>query len=198
GPRYAIVDSTYAFSGLDFKPTEGAKRLLVSYGGSDPTGETSKALQAIEALKTDDRLCGKIGTVDVVAGLTDPGSVAIVRARAGIPGVVVHRGLSSLAPLMRRADLVLTAGGNTMVEALALRKPCIVTVTGDNQAMMAGELDAAGLIRSLGHHATVTPGAVLEMIARVLADFDGFAGRVVSAAPFDHLGSRRIAAAMFG
>src|SRR5262249_20747730 len=194
----AMTDPALPITSVHRKPAEGGKRLLVSYGGSDPRGEKAKARRAIEALKPDDRLCGKIGTVDVVAGLTDPGSVAIVRARAGIPGVVVHRGLSSLAPLMRRADLVLTPGGHTMGEGLGPREPRLLTRARRQQAMMAGELDAAGLIRSLGHHATVTPGAVLEMIARVLADFDGFAGRVVSAAPFDHLGSRRIAAAMFG
>ncbi len=196
GPRYAIVDPAYAFSGLDFKATGSGKRLLVSYGGSDPTGETSKALKAIQALKTDDCRRVQVETVDVVAGLADPSSAAIVRAGAAIPDVIVHRRLSSLEPLMRRADLVLTSGGNTMVEALALRKPCIVTVTGDNQAMTAGKLDAVGVIRSLGHHASVTPDAVLEMIARALGDFDAFARRVAAEAPFDHLGSRRIAAAM--
>jgi len=196
GPRYAIVDSAYAFSGSDVNAAGSATRLLVSYGGSDPTGETSKALKAIQALKIDDRRGGRVETVDVVVGPADPSSAAVVRAGVAIPDVIVHRGLSSLEPLMRRADLVLTSGGNTMVEALVLRKPCIVTLTGDNQAMTAGKLAAAGVIRSLGHHATVTPDAVAEMIARSLSDFDAFARRVAAEAPFDHLGSRRIAAAM--
>ena len=83
-----------------------------------------------------------------------------MRAAENISDAIVHKALPSLEPLMREADLVLTAGGNSMVEALALRKPCIVTVTGDNQALVVGELDAEGVIRSLGVHATVTPDDV--------------------------------------
>src|SRR5262249_60394662 len=131
----AMTDPALPITSVHRKPAEGGKRLLVSYGGSDPRGEKAKARRAIEALKPDNRLCGKIGTVDVVAGLTDPGSVAIVRARAGIPGVVVHRGLSSLAPLMRRGGLVLTPGGNTMVGGRGLRGTCVAPGAGRTKAL---------------------------------------------------------------
>jgi UDP-2,4-diacetamido-2,4,6-trideoxy-beta-L-altropyranose hydrolase len=196
GWDYALVDATYSPSGPFENTMAGPKRFLVSYGGSDPTGETLKALEAVRALRMDEGLRHRVGRVDVVVGLANPNSAAIVQAVEGIEHVIVHQALPSLGPLMRQADLILTAGGNSMVEALALRKPCIVTVTADNQALMVGELEAEGVIWSLGGHAQVKPGDVLKMTTYVTADFDAFAARVASRPIFDHLGAHRIATVM--
>ena len=147
-------------------------------------------------MKVDQGFRTRIGRVEIVAGLANPRSAAIVCAAQGIQDVVVHPAVSSLGPLMRQADLVLTAGGNSMVEALALRKPCIVTVTADNQASMVRELETEGAIRSVGEHEAVKSADVLKMIADVLADFDAFAARIASRPLFDHLGARRIATVM--
>jgi UDP-2,4-diacetamido-2,4,6-trideoxy-beta-L-altropyranose hydrolase len=196
GGQYALVDPAYEFSGVAANRATGPKRILVSYGGGDPTGETLKALEAIRALSNEERFRAWVARVDIVAGLMNPRSAAIVCAAENIPDVIVHKALPSLEPLMREADVVLTAGGNSMVEALALRKPCIVTVTGNNQALMVGELDVEGVIQSLGVHATVTSDDVLRMVIRVLADFNVFAARIVSKPVFDHLGAHRVASAM--
>src|SRR5262249_49503870 len=107
------------------------------------------------------------------------------------------RAPSSLEPLVRQADVVLTAGGNTMVEALTLRKPCVVTVTGNNQVLMVSELHAEGVIRSLGVHATVKPDNVRKIVAGILVDFDKFTAHIASRSLFDHLGAHRVASAMF-
>jgi spore coat polysaccharide biosynthesis predicted glycosyltransferase SpsG len=155
-----------------------------------------KALEAIRKLKNDRETCNQVGRVDIVVGLENPNSLTIPRAAERIPEAFVHQSVYSLAPLARQADLVLTAGGNTMVEALALRKPCIVTITGNNQTLMVNDLDSEGVIRSLGEHAAVRTDDVLTMIKCVLNDFDAFAARIVSKGLFDHLGAKRIASAM--
>jgi UDP-2,4-diacetamido-2,4,6-trideoxy-beta-L-altropyranose hydrolase len=197
GRQYALVDPDYAFSSLVVANLRAdAKRLLVTYGGSDPTGETLKALEAIRGLRNDKSLGVQVGRVDIVIGLANPKSAEIMRAAEGLSDVFVHKGPLSLGSLMREADLVLTAGGNSMVEALTLRKPCIATVTGDNQALMVRRLFAEGAIRSLGHHSTVKPRDILKKTTDVLADFDTFAAFVASKSLFDHLGARRIASAV--
>ena len=193
GRRFAIVDGDYEFAnGFSGSPAK-AKRVLVSYGGSDPTGETVKVLDAIRALKKDDRVQQLIGKVDLIVGPLNRDAASIKQESEEIPDVDVHHGVPVLAPLMRQADLILTAGGNTMVEALALRKPCIVTITGDNQALAVEDLCANGIVRSLGHHAAVGHRQIEMMLADALLDYDAFAGGVMSQAPFDHLGSARIA-----
>jgi UDP-2,4-diacetamido-2,4,6-trideoxy-beta-L-altropyranose hydrolase len=170
GRQYALVDPVFAFGESRPIAAMGTKRFLLTYGGADSTDETFKALAAICALKDDPNFRQSVGGIDVVVGPANLKSAIIARAAKGIPDVTLHRAVPSLEPLMRRADLVLTAGGNSMVEALTLRKPCIVTITADNQAAMVAELEAEGAIRSLGRHGTVGAGDVLKMIKQVLSD----------------------------
>ena len=94
---------------------------------------------------------------------------------------------------MRQADLVLTAGGNTMVEALALRKPCLVTMTSGNQSLMVDTLRTQGVIRCLGCHSAVGCDDISRSLTHALRDLDPFAADVIAKAPFDHLGAHRIA-----
>jgi len=196
GRQYALVDPVFAFGESRPIAAVGPRRLLLTYGGADPTGETFKALAAICALKDNPNFRQSVGGVDVVVGPANLKSAIIMQAAKGIPDVTLHHAVPSLEPLMRGADLVLTAGGNSMVEALTLRKPCIVTITADNQAAMVVELEAEGAIRTLGRHGTVGAGDVLKMIKHVLSDFGPFAARVAARPVFDHLGGQRIANAM--
>ena len=196
GREYALVDTAYAYSGSRMTPVKAGKRILVTYGGADPTGESLKALEAIRLARLDGELGARIGPADLVIGPANLHADAIASAADGIQDVTVHRAPPSLDALMRQADLILTAGGNSMVEALALRKPCIVTVTGDNQALMVNELVAERGIRSLGRHTSVTACDMLRAMARVLDEFDACVERLASRPLFDHLGAQRIASAM--
>ncbi len=196
GRAYALLDTEYAYTGQMQLKATNRKRLLISYGGADLTQETAKALEAVCKLRSDPEMSSQVGRVDVVVGPANPHSVAILRSAQRVAEVFVHQSLYTLAPLMRHADLVLTSGGNTMVEALALRKPCIVTVTGNNQTLMVNDLDSEGVIRCVGGEVTVNPGEVLTMMRLVLNDFDAFASRIASKSVFDHFGAKRIVSAM--
>lgn len=196
GREYALIGPDYVYSHVPVSRRTGPKRLLVSYGGSDPTGETMKAINAVRSLRGNVAACDLMGRVDVAVGQLNPMAEDIARAAHDIQDIVVHMAPLSLATLMEAADLVLTAGGNTMVEAMALRRPCLVTVTGDNQALMVGQLAAEKMIRSLGAQHTVAPVDVEEAIVDILTDFEVFTKPVASRRLFDNLGAKRIAAEM--
>src|SRR5262249_651354 len=102
GREYALVDPIFAFSGLAVNAVANPKRLLVTYGGSDLTGETLKALEAIQALRIDEQLRGQVGPIDIVIGPTNPRADAIEQTAQAIQDVIVHRAPSSLEPLMRQ------------------------------------------------------------------------------------------------
>jgi UDP-2,4-diacetamido-2,4,6-trideoxy-beta-L-altropyranose hydrolase len=194
GRRFALVDPEYAF------PTpggrrEGPRRLLVSYGGSDPTNETMKLIEALGSRPMSRDVRESI-SVDVVVGPLNGRGMEIQKAAGRLPNVVIHDGVPTLAELMYSTDLFLTAGGNSVVEALALRKPCLVTVTAENQALMVGQLMAEGLIRSLGPHQDVSCEDVASAIIDCLDDLTAFTCRVESRSTFDTLGAWRIATAM--
>jgi spore coat polysaccharide biosynthesis predicted glycosyltransferase SpsG len=102
----------------------------------------------------------------------------------------------SLAMLIRRASLVITSGGNTLVEVLALRKPCLVIVTAENQQLMVGELQARNILKVVGWHSAVGTRDIQSAVEAALDELPAFTLRVRKGSCFDHLGPQRIVAAM--
>jgi len=196
GPRFAIVDPAFAFSEDTPCSTEGTRLLLVSYGGSDPTDETTKALEAVRVLRHNEAFRHCVGAVDVVVGQANPRAGKVRRFAEGIGDVAVHVGPRSLAPLMRQASLFLTAGGNSLVEALTMRKPCVVTLTDDNQALMMAQVGGHRAVVFLGPHALVGPPEVASGVMQVLADYDQRVSDVRAQPLFDQYGAARISAAI--
>lgn len=196
GAQYALVDSEFAFSEETSSSVENKKRLLISYGGSDPTDETSKAVEAVRLLRHDEQCREWLGRVDVVVGLVNPRTVDVIKFGKEIDDVDVHIAPRSLAPLMRKADLFLTAAGNSMVEGLTMRKPCLVTLTSDNQSLMLTQLLEQRAILSLGDHTMVGPIDVAKAVTKILSEYEQFSDSVRSRPIFDHLGARRISEAI--
>jgi UDP-2,4-diacetamido-2,4,6-trideoxy-beta-L-altropyranose hydrolase len=196
GPKFALIDPEFAFSEETSSSVGSKKRLLVSYGGSDPTDETTKILKAVRLLRHNKQCREWLGGIDVVVGQTNTRKDDVIRFAQGIEDVIVHIAPRSLAPLMRNADLFLTAGGNSMIEGLTMRKPCLVTLTSDNQALMMGQLLEQRAILSLGHYIRVGPLDVAKAVTKILSEYEQFANNIKGRPIFDHLGARRISAAI--
>jgi UDP-2,4-diacetamido-2,4,6-trideoxy-beta-L-altropyranose hydrolase len=196
GVEFALVDQEFAFSEQVPCPADSKKRLLVSYGGADPTDETTKALEAIRLFRQDGRCREWLGKVDVVVGHANLRAAEVSELAEGVEGVIVHVAPESLAPLMHKTDVFLTAGGNSMVEALIMRKPCLVTLTSDNQALMVGQLVEQRAIFFLGNHAMVSPLDVVKAMTKFLSDHEQFTNDIRIRPIFDHFGARRISAAI--
>lgn len=196
GPQFALVDPEFAFTEAIPSAANNRKGLLVSYGGSDLTGETSKALEAVRILRNNDECRERLGRVDVVVGQANLRTDEVIRLAKGIEDVAVHVAPPSLAPLMREVDVFLTAGGNSMIEGLTMRKLCLVTLTADNQAPTVAELVEQGAILSLGSHESVGPMDVAEAVSRSLSEYDQLVDIVRTRPVFDHLGAGRISVAI--
>ncbi len=196
GADYALVDPAFAYAEEHLSSLKAKKRILISYGGSDPTDETTKALEAVRLVRLNEVSRDLIGEVDVVVGHGNTRKGSVSRLAKQIQDVIVHLSPGSLAPLMRQADLLLIAGGNSMVEGLTLRKPCLVTRTSNNQSLMVDQLLEQQAIFLLGSHKDVRPGDVVNAVTKFLFEYEQHAS-VVKARPFfDNLGARRISAAI--
>ena len=196
GAQYAIVDPEFAFAAETSSSGDRLKRLLVSYGGSDSTDETIKALEAVRLLRQSEPGRAWLDRVDVVVGPANTRKADVLRSARDLENVSVHVAPKSLAPLMRQADLFLTAGGNSMVESLTMRKPCLVTLTSDNQALMVAHLLEQRVIVSLGDHSKVGPLDVAQAVTGILSEYEPLAQRIREQPVFDHLGARRTSAAL--
>lgn len=92
-------------------------RIMVSFGGTDPSGLTMLGLSALARLL-------RRPEVDVVLGPGYSGPQPDLAA-LGLRGKV-HRSVPNMALLMRDADLALTSGGRTVAEFLSMGVPTIV------------------------------------------------------------------------
>ncbi len=196
GSQYAIVDREFACSESSSPVNDGESAVLVCYGGADPTNETIKAVQAIQDAGRDQECRVRLGRIDIVVGHANPRLNEVRACVAVLSRVRIHVAPESLGPLMRQAGIVLTSAGNTMIEALTMRKPCVVTQTGDNQTMMVDYLLAQGAIRFVGRSESVARGNLAEAIASMLKDYTCVAEAARARSVFDHHGARRISSAI--
>lgn len=165
GPVYALLKPEYAQLRESMPPRDGTvRRVLVSLGGSDPTNQTSKVLEALiqpsfAHLK-----------VDVVIGQNHPDVKGIAAQAAARSGTKLHQSLPTLAHLMSRADLMISAGGSTTWERMCLGLPAIVISVAANQTSTNVALMKAGYIDFLGEMSEVSVSNIADAVQRSMAN----------------------------
>jgi len=124
GPRYWVLRPefhTYRQRGKT--PRRPPQRILLAFGGSDPTNLTSVVLDTLLGGET-------VHAIDVILGRHFAHQDAVERVLERHPerrqAVTLHRNVSNVAELMYAADLAITAAGISMFEALCVGTPVIV------------------------------------------------------------------------
>lgn len=124
GPKYWVLRPEFlSYKKIGKEGVRRPKKLLLAFGGSDPTNLTSLALEALitSGIEYD---------VDVILGrhFSHFDEVKEVLAQDSGQGLTVtfHRNVANVAELMYEADLAITAAGMSMFEALCVGTPVIV------------------------------------------------------------------------
>jgi UDP-2,4-diacetamido-2,4,6-trideoxy-beta-L-altropyranose hydrolase len=141
------------------------QRLLIFFGGSDPTQECFKALEALRQLPSLDQL-----QVDLVAGASNPQFEALQQHCQAFPQVRLHKQSNAMSDLMAQADLALGAGGTTSWERLCLGLPSIIIAVAENQVEISQNLAEGGYHIYLGESKTVSPAALGQALGDLLTD----------------------------
>lgn len=165
GPRYALLRDEFTKARKFItRPGREARRVLVSFDGSDPTGETIKC---IEALKMLDRpgLC-----VDVVTGESNPMDGRIKSICGSLPGFNYFCQADNMPELMLRADIAIGAAGTAAWERCCLGLPSIVVAVAANQTKSAEALAERDMVVNLGWHEDVKPEKVRAASEWLLGD----------------------------
>ncbi|MFA9458941.1 UDP-2,4-diacetamido-2,4,6-trideoxy-beta-L-altropyranose hydrolase [Halalkalibacter sp. AB-rgal2] len=142
GPAYLILRDEFKHGRHN---ALGEKRILVFFGGSDPTNETEKVLLALDQSEVDG------WEVDVVVGTANPNRDKIQR-EADRLGYHYHCQIDYLADLMSRATFSFGAGGVTMWERCYVGIPSYVTIVAENQRQSTMDADAFGAVKLIGWH----------------------------------------------
>ncbi|WP_341279850.1 UDP-2,4-diacetamido-2,4,6-trideoxy-beta-L-altropyranose hydrolase [Paenibacillus sp. FSL H8-0537] len=156
GPSYLLLrPSFYEQRAALRRRGEEVKRLLVFFGGSDPTNETLKALKALNSLTANSPMDTPLIHTDVVIGTANPRLEEIKQFCDEMTGVALHIQIENMAELIAAADFALGAGGVAMWERCYLGLPSAVAVVAENQAdtvALAGQL---GAVIEMGWHGQI-------------------------------------------
>ena len=136
-----------------------ARRLLITFGGADPTGMTARAVDAVLGLPAGTRRDLEVRVV-VGAANERANDIGAAAEQAGV-AMTVERGVEDMASQMAWADLAVTSGGSTVWELARTGTPALVVETTAAEAMLVLGLGQVGLFELLGA-ADRLDGAVLR------------------------------------
>jgi len=150
GPRYALLRPEFTIARKKLKRKNVLKRILVSFGGSDPTNETSKAIHALKLLNLQCK-------IDVVVGKSNPNKNSIKRLCSSVPYTSFHYQISNMAEIMANADLSIGGGGSMTWERCCMGLPTIVSILSENQRQLTEEVAKIGCVINLGQAGFLRP-----------------------------------------
>lgn len=164
GPKYALLRPEFHQAKKNLRKRDGkVRRILVFFGGSDPTNETKKALEAIKLLNRPDI------SVDVVVGASNPHKEEIKKMCSQMPNTTYYCQVENMAEMMAAADLAIGAGGATTLERLYLELPTIAIAVAENQVETLEALQEDKYIYYLGQsNMTYIYSYLLELKRKIM------------------------------
>jgi UDP-2,4-diacetamido-2,4,6-trideoxy-beta-L-altropyranose hydrolase len=167
GPKYALLRWEYADLAIALPQRDGViARVLVFVGGSDPYQLTEQYLHALDAPKFRHLF------VDVVIGKNHPAPITVKCLVESRPRTRLYSGLTSLAALMVRADLMLGAGGATTWERMCLGLNSVVVSVAENQDQLSQKLLSRGLIHFLGNAEQINLPTITKTLNEIVESPD--------------------------
>ena len=163
GPRFALLRPEFRKARETLRDRDGIiRRLLVFFGGVDPTGETEKALEALEMLGRPDI------AVDAVVGSNNPRREKIEGICRGMRNVTFHQQISNMAELMAAADLAIGAGGTASWERCCLGLPALLASIADNQLGIIQTLSDAKAAKAFRKASHLTSEIILKELRNLI------------------------------
>jgi spore coat polysaccharide biosynthesis predicted glycosyltransferase SpsG len=170
GLRYVLMRREFVSSPPPRTIPSSARHLLVTFGGADPTGMTSRTIGALRRLPAPIR---KGLSVRVIVGAANPEEDAIA-AMIADPGIGIEvemkRAVTDMPAQMAWADLAITSGGSTVWELARTGLPSLVIETTPVEGLLASGLARIGLFARLGPEAQLDEQLLADEIAAKVED----------------------------
>lgn len=165
GTSYSLLRREFgAWKGWRREIPETGRKVLVTFGGSDPGNFTVVVMQSIRQVKIPG-----LETV-VVIGASNPHYASLEKIQSELGRAVrLERNVSDMAKLMAWADLAVSAAGTTCLEMCLLGLPAIVVAVAENQRAAARELEKRNCVIQLDAQSFRPEGAA-ELIQQLLQE----------------------------
>lgn len=142
GPTHCILEERYATARHRGSGEEGSPVVLLTFGGSDPTGLTARVLRALGA-----------GTVPACRlhvvlgpGFGDASELEQAREKLSLASQL-HVSPADMLPLFTGCDLAVCAGGRTLYELRALGTPTLALASAPHEARQIDAFLRRGLLQ---------------------------------------------------
>jgi len=145
GPEYVLLRPEFTEAKQRLRSRDGnIQRILVCFGGSDPTNETQKVVEALTLINRSDLW------TDIVVGAVNPKRSIIQSLCDKLANATFYCQVSNMSELIQKADLGVGAGGSAMWERCYLGLPTITVVIAANQESTTKDVASIGAIHYLG------------------------------------------------
>ena len=161
GPKYALLRSKFLQVRENVKCRKTLENILISFGGSDPTNETSKVLTGIKKLHM------KNTKISAVVRSTNQHMDEIKKLCSSINNCTLYCDVDNMEQLMISSDLAIGAGGTTTWERCCLGLPSIVSIIADNQTEQIKTMAEKKCVINLGDCKNLTPYDYEECVKQI-------------------------------
>lgn len=165
GTSYALLRPEFRKAKQKLVEKDGKiNKILVFFGGSDPTGETIKTLHVLHKEMFSNL------HIDVVVGESNQNKEMIKKKCEKLPNVSFYCQVENMAELMSEADLSIGAGGSSTWERCYLGLPTIVIATAENQVEITEFVREKGAIFYLGVSENVTDSMITKAMEEIMVN----------------------------
>jgi UDP-2,4-diacetamido-2,4,6-trideoxy-beta-L-altropyranose hydrolase len=170
GPRFVLLRREFRAAIPARHIPEVGGRLLVTFGGADPTGMTRRTVAALAtgslALRSQVEVRAIVGAAHRDLGVEG----AFEGVSDGALRLTVEHDVDDMVSRMNWADLAVTSGGSTVWELARTGCPAIVVETAPAEPLLVGGLDRIGLFDRLGPAGELDDAVLQSAIERRLHD----------------------------
>jgi UDP-2,4-diacetamido-2,4,6-trideoxy-beta-L-altropyranose hydrolase len=165
GPNYALLRLEFLEARKKMRHRDGSiKKILVSFGGSDPSNETAKVIKALTFFKDSGIV------MDVIVGDFNKEKESIKKLCKTMPNANFHDQVADMACFMLNADFAFGGSGVSTWERLAMGLPAAVIPIAENQLQIACDVAELGVIHNLGKSEEVTEEKIKDFFENLLTD----------------------------
>jgi UDP-2,4-diacetamido-2,4,6-trideoxy-beta-L-altropyranose hydrolase len=165
GPDFALVRPEFISARGNGQARSGkVKRALVFLGGSDPTNQTLKVLDAFRLLKYEEL------SLDILIGVNNVHRAQIENAASDLPRSVCHFNASNVSELMAAADLYIGSPGIATWERCCVGLPSVIMTTHPAQVETAQYLHSRKICLYMGESQAIAAEQIAASVSQALAN----------------------------
>ena len=162
GPSYVLLRDEFVVKANQIKTRNGhINRILIFFGGTDPTNETLKALKSLS--KRDNNI-----QFDVIVGATNENKHQVKTLCDGLGHFHFYSQVDNISEFMYHADLAIGAGGITTWERCFMGLPSITIIIADNQREVTEAVARYGATINLGESKHVSEEMIYNQVLTLL------------------------------